>query len=116
MPIRLGARPCAPTLCCARCVRCAAALLVVIGVLSPVRAQEPPDQPETVLTQGNITLELYFDSIPQGQVGLAHVFGEGVAGARARFLNRLIDFYPVEGDGYYGLLSVDMEQNARAYD
>lgn len=97
--------------------------------LSPVFAQEPPDTPEIVLTitpaprpapvavvsDGGVTLELLFQGIPQGQVGLAHVTGEGIAGARARFLNRLVDFFPVDGDGFYGLLSVGMEQNPRAY-
>ncbi len=99
-------------------------------LLSPVAAQEPPDTPETVLTitpaprpaptsvvtESGVTLELLFESIPQGQVGLAHITGEGVAGARARFLNRLVDFFPVDGDGFYSLLSVGMEQNPRAYD
>ena len=98
--------------------------------LPTVIAQEPPDTPETVLTitpaprpapvavvtEGGVTLELLFEGIPQGQVGMAHVAGEGVAGARARFLNRLVDFFPVDGDGFYGLLSVGMEQNPRTYD
>lgn len=101
-----------------------------LWLLSPVIAQEPPDTPETVLTitpaprpapvsfvtEGTVTLELLFEGIPQGQVRLVHVTGEGVAGARARFLNRLIDFFPVDGDGFFGLLSVGMEQNPRAYD
>ena len=99
-------------------------------LLSPVSAQEPTDTPETVLTltpaprpapttvvtEGNATLELLFEGIPQGQVGVAHVMGEGIAGARARFLNQLVDFFPMDGDGFYGLLSVGMEQNPRVYD
>jgi hypothetical protein len=98
--------------------------------LAPAAAQEPPDTPETVLTltpaarpvptavvtEGNATLELLFDGIPQGQVGVVHVTGNGVAGARARFLNRLVDFFPVDGDGFFGLLSVSMEQSPRTYD
>jgi hypothetical protein len=106
-----------------------AALLGVL-MLSPVTAQEPPDTPETVLTltpasrpnptavvtEGNTTLELLFDGIPQGQVGVVHVTGQGIAGARARFLNRLVDFFPMDGDGFFGLLSVSMEQSPRTYD
>jgi hypothetical protein len=98
--------------------------------LSPTIAQEPPDTPETVLTvtpgprpvptvsitEGSATLELLFENIPQGQVGVAHITGAGIAGARARFLNRLVDFFPVDGDGFYGLLTVGMEQNPRTYD
>jgi hypothetical protein len=109
---------------------CAVVISGIVCSLSPVVAQEPPDTPDsavtitppvrpaptTVLTEGNVTLELYFEGIAQGQVGLAHVFGEGISGARARFLNQLIDFYPVDGDGFYGLLAVGMEQNPRDYD
>jgi murein DD-endopeptidase MepM/ murein hydrolase activator NlpD len=77
----------------------------------------PRPAPTTVLTQDRATLEIYFASLAQGQTGLLHIpAGEGLAGARARFLDNLIDFFPVEGDGYYGLLSVSMEQNPRQYD
>jgi murein DD-endopeptidase MepM/ murein hydrolase activator NlpD len=43
------------------------------------------------------------------------VTGQGIAGARARFLNELIDFFP-SGDGFYGVLSAPMEQSARTYE
>ena len=106
-------------------------LIVVLGV-SLVAAQDdatpiptpapvatptpiPRPAPVTVLEQERATLELYFANIPQGGVGLLHVRGEGLAGARARFLNELIDFFPGPDDGYYGLLAVDMEQSARMY-
>jgi murein DD-endopeptidase MepM/ murein hydrolase activator NlpD len=75
----------------------------------------PKPAPVNVLTQDNATLELYFPSIAQGQIGLAYVTGQGIAGARARFLNELIDFFP-SGDGFYGVLSAPMEQSARTYE
>ena len=76
----------------------------------------PRPMPTTVLTQEGATLEIFFASLPQGSTGLLHITGANVAGARARFLNSLVDFYPVEGDGFYGLLSASMEQNPRQYD
>jgi murein DD-endopeptidase MepM/ murein hydrolase activator NlpD len=99
--------------------------LALLPTLSHTRAQEPVPTatttpipqplPTTVLQQEGVTLELYFPNIPQGGLGLVHVYGEGLAGARARFLNELTDFYPTNG-GYYGLLAVSMEQGARDYE
>jgi murein DD-endopeptidase MepM/ murein hydrolase activator NlpD len=76
----------------------------------------PKPFPVSVIEQDGMTVELYFDHIAQGQVGLVHVKGDGIAGARARLFNDLIDFFPIEGDGFYGLLSANMEQNPRTYD
>lgn len=76
----------------------------------------PRPFPVSVIEQDGVTVELYFDQIAQGQVGLVHVTGEGIAGARARLFNDPVDFFPVEGDGFYALLSANMEQNARTYD
>lgn len=76
----------------------------------------PKPTPVNVIEQDGTTVELFFSSIPQGQVGLVHVHGDGIAGARARLFNDLIDFFPMDGDGFYGLLSVSMEQNPRTYD
>jgi hypothetical protein len=84
--------------------------------LVPTATPLPRPLPASSITQERATLEFYFPSIPQGDVGVLHVSGEGMAGARARFQNELTDFFPVEGDGYYGLLSVSMEQNPRTYD
>lgn len=76
----------------------------------------PKPTPVNVIEQDGTTVELFFSSIPQGQVGLVHVHGDGIVGARARLFNDLIDFFPMDGDGFYGLLSVSMEQNPRTYD
>lgn len=108
-------------------------LLLFFGLFSLTSAQEPTGEPTsptqlstptviprpmptTVLTQEGATLEIFFATLPQGQTGLLHITGANVAGARARFLNSLVDFYPVEGDGFYGLLAASMEQNPRQYD
>jgi hypothetical protein len=109
------------------------ALVMMVGAFGLTAAQEatgeptspvqlstptaiPRPLPTSTLTQDRATLELFFAALPQGQTGLMHVTGEGVAGARARFRNGLIDFFPVTGDGFYGILSTSMEQNPRAHD
>ena len=84
--------------------------------LSPTSTPIPRPLPTNTITEERTTLEFYFDTLAQGSAGLLHVTGQGLAGARARFLNKLIDFFPIEGDGFYGLISASMEQNPRTYD
>lgn len=60
-------------------------------------------------------VELRFETLQQGSVGIMHVAGDGIAGVRARFLNRLIDFYDDEAGDWYGLLAANMEQKPQAY-
>jgi hypothetical protein len=57
---------------------------------------------------------LDFDTLKQGGVGVIHVTGDGIQDVRARFLNRLVDFYEEDGN-WYGLLSVDMDQKLDTY-
>ncbi len=85
-----------------------------IPVVSPTPLPRP--FPITTLEQDGVSLSLYFSEIAQGEVGLVQVQAEGLAGARARFLNEMVEFFPVEDEGFYGLLSVNMEQNPRTYD
>ncbi len=89
-----------------------------VGTPAPIYTATPVPRPTpmSILEQDGTTVELYFQSIAQGQVGLIHVNGENIAGGRARFINNIVDFYPVPGDGYYGILSVNMEQTPRKYD
>lgn len=72
-------------------------------------------QPANVLNQNGTVLEVYFTSLAQGSTGLLHVTGPNVAGAKSSFLDTLVDFFPIPDDGYYGLVSVGMEQTARNY-
>lgn len=108
--------------------------LLVVGLLTPASAQDntpgvmptpgltasatpiPRPLPTTTLTEERATLELYFESLAQGETGVLHVSGVGMAGARARFLDDLIEFFPMPGDGFYSFISVSMEQNPRQYD
>lgn len=78
----------------------------------------PPGRPtarETV-NGGRATLEVMFERLPQGGVGVVSVSGEGVESASARFINRNMPFFDARGDGYlYALLTANIEQSARAY-
>lgn len=62
----------------------------------------------------DFAVELRFETLRQGSVGVMYVTGDGIAGARARFLNRLIDFYERDGE-WYGLLAANMEQKPDTY-
>ena len=59
-------------------------------------------------------VNLEFEALQQGQVGLVTVSGRGIAGARLRFLDRLIDCYAAE-DTWHGLLGINMEQAPNTY-
>lgn len=59
-------------------------------------------------------VDVRFEALSQGHAEVLAVTGDGVAGARARFLNRLIDFY-AEDEAWYALLAANMEQKPGAY-
>lgn len=82
-------------------------------VASPTPIPRP--LPASTLTQERATVEFFFTALAQGQTGVVHVYGVGMAGARARFMNNLIDFFPMS-DGFYGFIALSMEQSARDYD
>jgi len=111
------------------------AFVILTAALLPVQAQDdgapaamptvaapatptviPKPLPAHVLTAERTTVELYFDGLAQGQTGLIRAAGDGLAGARARFLNELVDFFPADDGSFYGLISISMEQTARTYD
>lgn len=101
-------------------------LIAILFLLSVtvVSAQETPEPtlpnsrptPNLVMTEGGATLELYFDSIAQGQVGVVHLYGTDISSVHATFLENEFEFFPVLEDGYYGLLAVGMEQEVDNYD
>lgn len=84
------------------------------GGMDPVTTPAPlptrmPRPAVYLITQdGDTELHFYFQVLPQGQTRLARVVGSDIASVRARWLGRLIDFYPMS-DGFYGLLSAAME-------
>lgn len=73
--------------------------------------------PSQTLADSGVTVEVLFESLPQGRVGVMHVTGEQVTEARLRFLDRLTDFFPVGGEiGLYGLIVADWDLSPRPYD
>ncbi len=82
-------------------------------VASPTPIPKP--LPVSTLTEERATVEFFFSTLAQGQTGVIHVYGQGMAGARARFMSSLVDFFPMN-DGFYGFIALSMEQGARAYD
>ena len=79
-----------------------------IGVRSGVLQQGDPAANDAF----EVTLD--FEALQQGQTGVVMVSGAGIAGARLRFLNRLIDCYASE-DAWHGLLGINMEQSPNTY-
>ena len=84
--------------------------------LVPSSTPIPRPLPSNTLTQDRVTLEFYFTTLAQGNTGLLHVTGDGLQGARARFMNKLIEFFPEPDDGFYGFVAVSMDQSPRKYD
>lgn len=82
---------------------------------APLPTREPRPAPTSRVEGQRAQVEFFFQTLPQGDIGLVHVTGDSISAARARFFDRLIDFYPIENDGFYGLLSADMEQIPRTY-
>lgn len=103
---------------------------MIVGLLSfafvPLHAQDadtappatqtpiPRPVPSITATDGSSTLLLYFGGLPQGSAGVAQLVGEGVTGARMRFLGRVTDFYAAE-DGYYVLVPIGLTVTPRIY-
>jgi len=113
-------------------------VLLCVGALLPAIAQEiltPTPDPLATPAEPTLTppivrptvgesvnaphavLDILFDDIPQGGVGVVSISGEGLVSASARFLNRNIAFFDGGGDGYlYALLTANIEQTAKTYD
>lgn len=81
----------------------------------PLPTRMGPSAPSFRVPGDRAELALYFNGLPQGETRLMGVTGAEVTAVRARFLNELIDFFPVEGQGYFGLLTASMEQTPRTY-
>lgn len=88
-----------------------------VPVLTPTPTLTPIPRPlPTGTVSGDrATVELFFVTINQGGTGLLRVTGAGLAGCSARFIVQVVDCFPVPGDGYYALISTNMEQNPRKY-
>lgn len=81
----------------------------------PLPTRQPRPAPYSRVSGARASLELLFPTLAQGDTGMLRVTGENIASVRARFLNGLIDFYLMPGDGYYGIVAAGMEQPVRRY-
>ena len=75
---------------------------------APLPTRMPRPAVYLMAENGGAELHFFFQVLPQGDSGLARVVGNNIANVRARFLDRLIDFFPID-DEFYGLLSAGME-------
>jgi hypothetical protein len=81
---------------------------------APLPTRMPQPAPSSRARGEHATVDIYFPTLAQGDTGLLHVSGDNIQSVRARFINELIDFFPMD-DGFYGLVSADMEQPPRRY-
>ena len=72
-------------------------------------------EPTTSFIVDGVTLQLLFDRLPQGRVGVLYVTGDNLVEVRLRYMDQLTDFVQTE-DGFYGFLAVNMDQSPRIYD
>ncbi len=88
-----------------------------LPVLTPTPTLTPVPRPLPAgsLAGTRAAVELYFSSLEQGSAGVLHVTGAGLAGCSVRFIVQVVDCFAVPNDGYFALVSVNMEQNARQY-
>lgn len=75
---------------------------------APLPTRQPRPAVYLIAENDGVALHFYFQVLAQGQTQLTRVVGENIASVRARWLGRLIDFYPMD-DGFYGLLAAGME-------
>lgn len=94
-------------------------LLLVIPTFAQEETQTPTPIPRPVATavqnQGSLTLERYFGSLIQGQVGLYHLFGDNLTEARVLFRGHEYPFQALEGDGWYSFVVADIDAQPRDY-
>jgi hypothetical protein len=83
---------------------------------TPTITPVPRPLPVSSQTVETATVEFFFAEIPQGGTGLIHVRAEALQGVQAVFLDHTSELWSVEGEGFYGFLSVSMEQTPRQYD
>ncbi|MBI5670230.1 MAG: M23 family metallopeptidase [Chloroflexi bacterium] len=82
---------------------------------TPTLTPIPRPLPTSTVAGDRATVELFFTTINQGGTGLLHITGVGLAGCSTRFIVQVVDCFPVANDGFYALISTNMEQNPRKY-
>lgn len=77
---------------------------------------QPRPMPNSVLVEGDLTLEFYFPSLIQGGVGLIRLDGENITQARTFFLNAEYPFFYIEDDGWYAFIVINIDVQPRDYE
>lgn len=99
-------------------------LILLCFCLWPAAAQEatatalPPilrPVPSASQTNGSLSLNRYFTSLVQGQVGLLQLMGENIQEARVLFRSREYPFSNSNNDGWYAFVVADIDAQAREY-
>lgn len=105
-------------------------IILVFLFASLIHAQEAEITPEatentiTVSTEpvysvegDGVILDVYFNTLQQGRVGLLGLRGEAIQSARATLSLRTMEFFQLEGrEGWWTLLAINMGQAIRLYD
>lgn len=98
-------------------------LLLLLLFVIPIFAQEETETPtpiprppvSAVQNEEALTLERYFGSLTQGQVGLFHLLGKDISEARVLFRGHEYPFLALENDGWYSLVVADIDAQPRDY-
>lgn len=79
--------------------------LLFFGATSPSATHAQPRIQQNGIT---VSLEPSTD-IPQGKMGLVHVYGSNIQEVRGTFIGASVSFYPTSVGSWVGFLAVDME-------
>lgn len=94
-------------------------LLFVIPIVAQEETETPPPKPRpaafVVQDSASLTLERYFPSLIQGQVGLFRLLGDNTSEARVLFRGREYPFFASDDEGLYALVVADIDAQARDY-
>lgn len=104
-------------------------VLLVALIMMPTSSQDAPAQvpdnvplralprPNTSIEGESVTLDFFFDAIQQGRVGLMRARGDNIESVSLNAFLESVPFFQVqEGEHWYGLLAIDLEQSPRPYD
>lgn len=90
-------------------------LVIITGIISFLTPSSGSLSISRVLAgAGPTRIELDFDRLPQGQVGIVRVTGSNIAAVRAVFQERVFLFY-AENSEWNGLIAADMALDAGIY-
>jgi hypothetical protein len=99
--------------------------VLLLALASPLLAQEATEVPAPVATpvvaasaaEAGITLELLFDTLPQGGFGVARLAGPGIREAQASLVGQPVPFAPAADapDTWYAIVPVPMDLGQRQH-